>query len=587
MYEQTGTLVKNKFKEHLVPTVLTTVALSLATVVDSVIVGQFLGSSALAAIGLSSPIIYFINIVYVMFGVGGMMCASVARGRRETDKADRCFTAALGVGVAVMSAFVVFMLVAMKPVCMILSGGDAVAAELTADYITPLVFTGPALIMSNGVALFMRADGKPKSAAMIVIVSNFINLVFDYVLIRFFNTGIMGAGLSTTLGYVVGIVIVLPYLTNRNKTRSFKFVRVDPFFKTVKDVIKAGLPKGCTYIAALGRALVLNSIVVATFGTPGMTVMTVLLNVLNFASVIVSGTCDTMLPIIGTLYGERDTYSIKKTVESAVRILSAAVVFVVIFFCIGSGVIGAMFDVTAEGELDMLRIALYMFSVYIPFYATVTTLQNFYNITGRERLAVAIAVLDGFVFICTFAAVLPLISEDLLWLCYGFGSACTFLTILIVGAYIGKKENVRPILLLRDAPADSTVWNKTIASTEEQAVGLTHQIVEFCLKHGIDAGFANRLGIGIEEMAVASIKFARKDPRDCIDIMIRLGEDDVLIRFRDNGSSFDPLEYKAEETDGFMTDGIALLKAAADEISYSNPMGFNITALTFRRNELN
>ncbi len=581
MYEQTGTLVKNKFREHLVPTIMTTVALSLATVVDSIIVGQLLGAEALATIGLSTPIIYFMNIVYVMFGVGGMMCASVAGGRRETDKANRIFTLSIVGGTAVMVAFIIAVLSLMNPITMLLAGGDARVADLTAQYITPILFTGPALMLSNGVALFMRADGKPKKSAVIVILSNVVNLVLDYILIKFLNTGIMGAGLSTTLGYVAGIVIVLPYLVNRKKVRSFRFVKVKPFFSTLKAILVAGLPKGCAYIAALGRSLVLNSIVVATFGTQGMTIMTVLLNVLAFASVIVMGTGDTLLPIVGTLFGERDVYGIKKTFESARNILAVASIVIIVFFCTCSQIIGAMFGVAGEYELNMLRIALYMFSAYVPFYAAVTTLQNFYNITGRERFAVLIAVLDGFVFVSAFAFALPIIADNFLWLCYALGSLCTLITILIICAVIKKKEKVSAILLLKEVPEDMKIWNMTIDCTEQQAVGLAKQVVDFCNKHELDTAFSTRLGIGIEEMAVATAHYAHKKTSGKIDIMIQLCSDSVLMRFRDNGSAFDPLDYKTTETEGFMTDGIALLKASADEINYSNGLGFNITVLTF------
>ncbi len=583
MYEQTGTLIKSKFKEHLVPTILTTMALSLATVVDSIIVGQLLGADALAAVGMSMPIISFLNIIYVLFGVGGMMCASVARGRWEMDKSNRLFTIGILGGAAVMFVFLVCMIIFLKPISMALSGGDVKMASLTSQYLKPLVFTGVALMLSNGVALFMRADGKPNKSAMIVIISNAVNLVLDYILIKFFNTGIMGAGLSTTLGYVVGVFVVLPYLVNYKNSRTFKFAKIKNLVSDLTEVLKTGLPKGCTYIATFFRSIVLNGIVIATLGKQGMTILTVLLNVLTIASVFVSGTGDALLPIVGMLHGERDIYGIRKTVESARNVLATACAVIVVLFTTCSGVIGSAFGLSSAEDFSMLKTALIMFSAYVPFYATCTTLQNLYNITERERAAVVIAICDGFIFVCSIAFILSKINANLIWLCYAFGSLATFILILVMGALIRRKEKVNGILLLRDIRDDEKIWNMTIDANVDGAVGLSEKVVAFCREHNINEALSNKLGLGIEEMAVATSNYAHKSKTGKIDIMIKLCESDIVMRFRDNGDAFDPIEYVADNTGGPITDGIELLKKTASEISYSKQLGFNITVLNFTK----
>ena len=92
MYERTGALVQKKFREYLLPTIMTSLAMSLASVIDSVIVGNLLGDTALAALGLSGPVIFCINMIYMLFGIGGVTCASVAKGRREGERANQLFT---------------------------------------------------------------------------------------------------------------------------------------------------------------------------------------------------------------------------------------------------------------------------------------------------------------------------------------------------------------------------------------------------------------------------------------------------------------------------------------------------------------
>jgi anti-sigma regulatory factor (Ser/Thr protein kinase) len=92
MYERSSALVDRKFREYLVPTILTSAAVSLTAVVDSLIVGNLLGEAALSATGLASPVIFSLNALFFLFGVGGATIAAVARGRRDADYANRIFT---------------------------------------------------------------------------------------------------------------------------------------------------------------------------------------------------------------------------------------------------------------------------------------------------------------------------------------------------------------------------------------------------------------------------------------------------------------------------------------------------------------
>ncbi len=582
MYEQTGTLVKKKFREHLLPTMLTSMALSLATIIDGVIVGQFLGSQELAAIGLSMPLISCINIVYVVFGVGGMMAASIARGRRENEKANSIFSAALIFSLLAMGILLLVGELFMDSICLALAGGEAHVASLTADYMRPLLFTGPALMLSNGIALFMRADGKPKSSASVVIIANAVNLIFDFVLIKFMGVGIMGAGLSTTLGYVFGILVVLPYILNIKKRRNFRFVIPKKPFRCVGNIIKTGLPKGLTYIATLLRSMVLNSLVMMSFGTVGMSVMTVLVNSLTFVGVFVGGTGDTLLPIVGTLFGERDIFGIKKTFSSAVKVLAVSCVGLVAFFLIFPQAMGYVFGLKSEEEMNLLGVALRLFAVYVPFYAATTTLQNFYNTTGRVPLASTMAVLDGFAFVCSAGAALAFFAKDIFWLCFAISSALTLVVIFIVAIIIRKREGVKGILLLREISPDEDIRSFTIDGTKEQAVGLSQKVLDYFEEKGLNPTFGNRLAVAVEEMAVATAHFAHEDKVGEIDVMFRVTKSDILLRFRDNGNAFNPMEYPCEEADGIVTDGVGVLKKLASKITYTRQLGFNSTALEFK-----
>jgi len=581
MYERTGRLIREKFREYLLPTIMTSMAVSMASVVDGAIVGNLLGDLALAAVGLAGPVIFCINLIYMLFGIGGLTCASIAKGKREMHQANLVFTLTMGAGMTVMLLFSLIMQLIIPPLSRVLAGNDAALAAMLVSYLRPLVFTGPALMFSSGMALFIRSDGQPKSSAVVVIIANVVNLVFDYLLIRFFGVGIWGAGFSTTLGYIAGAAIVIPYL--RSKARSFRFVRPGRnSLRILGNILSTGLPKGLIQVANILRSLALNSIIISSLGSIGMSVMTVCLNVQMIANIFVGGVSDALLPIVGTLFGERDSYGIRQTMKSALAVLAASCSALVAFLLLAPQLMGMAFGIHSQEGLSAVRPALRLFALYLPFDAAIQLLQNFYTTTGRKRLASAMVIMNGLIFVLPYAVVLANLAPNLVWLCYACSGATTLLAAAAIGMRICRKEQVSTVLLLKDQPDDHIRCDVTIRAAAQQAAGLSEHIINWCIEQGINALMANRVGVAIEEMAISTAHYAHHDSGTGeIDIALCLADERLEMRLRDNGAVFNPVEYVADENDGCITDGIALIRQLADSIDYARQLGFNTTVISF------
>ena len=582
MYERSGHIIRQKFREYLLPTVLTSMAVSMASVVDGIIVGSLLGEGALAAVGLSAPIIFSINLIYLLFAVGGLTCASISLGKRDFHTANRFFTMSIGGGLVAMCIFLVVMQIFMRPLSISLAGGDMQLAAMTESYLRPLLFTGPALMFSSGMAVFLRMDGHPKASAAVMMIANAVNLVLDYVLIRFLNTGIHGAGVSTALGYVVGSALVIPYLVN--KKRSFHFVRPGKtVLKTLRDVLKSGMPKGVSQVCNLVRSLVINAVIVSTMGSIGMSIMTVCINVLMISHIFEGGIADTLLPIVGTLYGEKDYFGIRQTMKIARRVLMVCSTVLLAFFLIAPQLIGILFGLTSPDTLALLEPALRLYALYLPFSAAILLLQNFYNTTERHNLATSLVVMDGLLFVVPFAVLLSCIQANLLWLCYAASGACTLLVLLFLARRIRKKENVRGLLLIRELNDYIHKFDFTIAATKEEAVRLSDRVLALEGKAADNTRLLKKVALVLEEMTLATVHYAHTVRTGLIDILVHVTDAQVTILMRDNGRPFNPLEYIPEDNDGCITDSIGLVKKVASRMEYSRQLGFNTCVLTFEK----
>lgn len=550
--------------------------MSLAAVVDSMIVGNLLGADALAAVGLASPLIFLVNLIYMLFGIGGLTCASIARGGRDKDKANLVFTLTIVGGISAMICYSLVVLLFLDPLSLWLAKNDQISAQMIADYMFYLVWAGPALMFSSGIALFIRVDGKPKAAANVILIANAVNLCFDYILIAYTPMGIGGAGLSTVLGYVFGGIVILPYLCSPK--RSFRFqLQKKNMGATFKEMFALGTPKALNQCASCLRLLALNTIILSVTGSLGLSIMVICTNILMFSGIFINGTSDALLPIVGGFYGEKDYYGIRQGVKLGFRILLFSTSILVLILLIAPLWVAGLFGLNDPEIQDTTQLALRLFALYIPIYGVNTLFQNIYTVTKRENIARKLALLDGLIFVVLYAALLGTFIPDFLWLCFVSSGISTFLVLLMTTKTIQKKENLTGLLLLQEDHLGET-WDLSISASTESVVDLSEQASNFCVEQGVEQNISSRLGNVIEELGISILDANQKD--QMIDVLIRVLDQEVMVRFRDNGVFFDPSANQGKLTPFSNLDTLHKL---ASNVEYIQQLGFNSTIITIKR----
>ncbi len=583
MYARNQLLVTHKFREFLLSALLMSSAVSLATVVDSIIVGRLLGSVALSAVGLTAPVIYGLNLLHLLFSVGGLTTASIVKGRRDHKTADQMFTVSLLTGLICLTLYALVIFLLADPLSAALAQGDALLQEQVRAYLRPLVLAGIPLTFSFSLAQFHRVDGNPRASAVVALTANAVNLILDYILIRFANMGIAGAGLSTTLGYLAGTVLVLPYLFS--KKRSFHFAWPGKkLWSRLGNIVSVGLPKGLNQGTSLLRATVLNTLIMASLGSPGMAAMAVCINALAITAIFVSSASDAMMPIVGTLYGEGDAIGMRATAKTASRVVLLASSLMAVFFLAWPQLVGGWFGIVSPQDLAVMIPALRMFALSLPFYAINSLLQNFYTTTGHEKMASLMAALDGFVLVVLFALILVRVDFRLFWLCYLLSELATLAFVFIMSRRLRRRESLSGLLLLRKEEAGA-LWEVSIPAEVEAAAGVSEQVIAFGQQNDLPPTLSNRIGIAIEEMAVNTAIYGKeKNKNTRMDIRVRLTDDQVIISLRDNGIPFDPSLAPRQEESSLAYGGIEIVRRIANKFEYSRHLGFNATVLVFDRN---
>ncbi len=581
-YQRNSALMRTKFREYLIPSLLTSMAISLASIVDSVIVGKLLGELALSAIGLSAPAVYAMNSLFLLFVIGGVTNAAIAKGERDDASANRFFTATFLFGLVMMAVLAIALLIFLRPLTDYLAHGDALLARQTFDYLVWLAPVGPVMLLIMGMGQFARADGKPGVAAQIAIIANVVKLALEYVFIQWMHMGINGASLSTLIGFLCGILVLIPYL--RSEARTFRFVRPGAaVLRALKNMLLVGMPEASTDAMCLCYNAVLNVLLVRHYGAMGMAAMTVCINCLVFTNIFIQGINDTLLPITGTLFGERDFAGIRFAARSSFLYLISASTLMAALILLLPRQIGALFGVTSPDGLAITQTALRLYALSLPVFGVNELLKNLFQTTGRPKFALMLP-LTMLLLICASA---PLLAQGpYVWLCFLIADICVLAMVLLWSHIKRRAGNAVGILALPASSGDEPTLDVSIPATVEDAVQLSQEVIGFCQMHHADGKSANRMGLAVEEMACNIAQYGSNKKRSTIDVAMRIADGDLILRLRDNGPAFDPTTYSAAEQQAYHIGGIQLVKQMSSGIDYTRQLGFNVTIITIPFNLL-
>ena len=238
-------------------------------ITDSIIVGQFLGKEALAAVSASFFIYYFIISFVIGVGSGTTVVISQLFGAKQYQKVQLAF-----------SSFFIFMLVGgvilsitgiifAEPVFRLTNTPEEVIPQAVAYF--RIYIGGTFLFVTfNSVISILRGVGESVRPMLFILITTALNIALDLLFILVFKWGIEGAARATVISQGIGMCVALAYVNNTHPLLSIK--KQDMLFdwKLFKESLKIGLPTSVQQCAiALGLIALLG--IVNSFGTNTLT----------------------------------------------------------------------------------------------------------------------------------------------------------------------------------------------------------------------------------------------------------------------------------------------------------------------------
>lgn len=581
MDNRNNRLLNAKLNKYIIPGIMMSLALQLGNIVDTIFVSNLIGVEAMSAVTMSLPVETIVQLTGYCLGVGGSIAVGNMLGKRDKEGASKLFSATFMVTLVVGLLFSICALGVAGPIARLLVSGDGILTTYTRDYIRISMFGAPVIGIGLMMVSYLGVENHPELASVYLILANVINLILDYIFLKFTPLGITGASLSTVLGFLFAMVVFIAYV--RSEKRNISFVRLKAKdFSIIKEAIITGVPMLVFMATNFIKSLGLNTIIMSQIGEDGMAVFTVCDNVLLIVEMLTGGIIGVIPNVAGILFGEKDYVGIrvlcKKMLKYSYIVLAVIFVFIMLFthqitilFGSGGGELGA--QMIQALRIFALCVAPYLWNKFIiSYYESIeeTAIASF--VTFLEN---AVAVLPAtFIGIYIWKQIDGIGIDGI-----AIGFVATEIITVIAALIFRKIKHKNSTFYIVPDKNPGINLDFSIKSTMEEAGTVNRKIMDFCKKNNVSGNKANLAAVCAEEMTVNIIKFGGKTS-NWIDINLCLEEDICRLRIRDNGINFNPLEYTYDHEE-FDIHGIELVKKISKSMDYIRAIDMNNTIISF------
>ncbi|MDU5109479.1 MAG: MATE family efflux transporter [Clostridium sp.] len=288
------------------------------SMVDTIIVGRFVGVDALAAVGSTGSMAFLINGFVVGLSSGFCVLISQRFGAKDEDGLKKATSSALVLSLIATIIVTIISMVSARPLLTLMNTPDNIINDAYTYII--IIYAGTiATVAYNILASILRALGDSKTPLYFLIIASILNIVLDIVFIVNFNMGVAGAAYATIISQAVSSILCLIYTYKRYKILRLKKEDFEVKKRVYIKHLKIGIPMALQFsITALGIMTVQGALNV--FGSTVIAAYTAASKVLQIVMQPAITFGVTMATYCGQNLGARNYERIKEGVKKCIQI---------------------------------------------------------------------------------------------------------------------------------------------------------------------------------------------------------------------------------------------------------------------------
>lgn len=425
--------------KQAVPASIGILVMSLNIIVDTIFVGNWIGSIAIAAINVVLPVSFFIAALGMAIGIGGSSIISRALGANDKEKALKSFGNQLSLTLLLTIVLVFFGLLFVEYIIPKFGGKGAIY-EPAKIYYTIVLYGVPLLalcMMGNNV---IRAEGKPKFAMIAMIIPSVGNLILDYILIYVFDFGMAGAAWATTLSYLLCFGYILWFFMSENSELKINISHFNLSKKITSEIASLGSVTLARQAVVSVIYLFMNNILFDIGGESSVAVFGIISRVMMFALFPVLGITQGFLPIAGYNYGARSYSRVKETINTSVLYASGLAIVIFVFLMVFTEQIVSVFT-KDTAVIDQTVYAMKWVFLAVPIVSVQLIGSAYFQAIGKAIPALLLTLSRQGFFFLPLVLILPIFYGEFgVWISFALAD---FLSTILTAYFINREVRLK------------------------------------------------------------------------------------------------------------------------------------------------
>ena len=559
---------------------LSCIVISANAFIDSLFAGRFLGTEAMAVIGLFGPINTIFSGLACIMATGAQQLCCNEMGSGNTKRLRSIFSIGAFFLFSSGIIFTVLLFALKYQIAQSLGTTGNVLLELS-SYIEGISFGVIGQLLTCFLMPFLQINGHNRLCYLVLIINMVGNALFNTLFVAIFSWGLFGMGFATSLSSLLCLFVMLPIFCRKDKL--VYFVRKDLNPKDLVTIIKIGSPVLMFHIGLFIKNYGMNCALLKTTMVDSIAVLTLQGSLCGILGALGFSNGSTVQMLSSFFIGEDDRDSVKEVFSTAMKNgLFLCFIAIIILLSLSSPLIPLFGLEGGETEI-MAKRMIYFLSLAITLNLVLSVFVKLIQSAQKLILANTFPFLENSlqgVFTLFFVGKL---GSDAAWLAFPSATGFCLVILLMYGLY-GRKEEKKDILGFLHFPLTigSTVEAKltsTIRSKDD--IKKTKEETEvFAKRNGITDKNTDTVSKCVEEIT-GNIIDHNKD--GIIWSILTLQKDKLVLRIRDNCTSLDPKDY----LDLSLHDGedscIGRISDLVDKVEYRNSFGMNMVTLEVRR----
>ena len=579
------TVIKLMFR--LLPVqILVAVVGQINGLVSSFFASNYVGTSAMGAVGLYGPINMLLNALGVMLSGGSAILCGKYMGRNDQDKVRNVFSLNMAFAGIIACVFTALFLVLGTLNLTGFFTQDEVVRPLFNAYLIGQAIGVLPFMLGNQLPVYLSLENKQNRTMMASLIYIGVNILLNFVFVQLLHLQALGLALASSLGMWVFMgVQALYFLTGKSKIK-LQWKRVS--WREGGEILRTGFSGAAAQGYQTARGIIVNKLLETVVGSVGISAFATANTFLGIFWAIPTGMLAVSRLMISISAGEEDMQTLEDVLRNMFRRFVPLMSGISLLLILCAKPFTQLFYQDSSDPVYMMTVwGFRLLPLCMPLAIICVHFVCYGQAMGQQGLVHFVSLIDGLVCVAGFTALLirPLGIIGVYTANILNGIVCVL--VVVVYAWMKKKRFPLSVADLMVSPEGFGAGPEeridiSVRSMEE-VVTVSSNVSDFCRRRGIDERRTYLAGLCMEEMAgnIVAHGFTKDQKKHLIDIRVVNKNDDLIMRIRDDCIPFNPKERNdlTESGDPFRNMGIKMVYKVAQDVTYQSVLGLNVLTI--------